>query len=148
MIGDSGSTIGVPMRQGYDHSSGALQSSVPGARSGFRFRGCTAHSLQDRSRPSLFAFSEGFQHDYTLVDVAERVSLLFKVVGVAYGRRNRFAVFQDENSKNPALFSRPSVSSQKSVPKEVDHRKVAVPAAMVDEVQFLFVPEPVKSAKA
>ena len=44
--------------------------------------------------------------------------------------------------------SRPSVGSQKSIPKEVDHSKIAVRATMVDEVQFLFASEPGKSLKA
>ena len=42
----------------------------------------------------------------------------------------------------------PSVSPQKPVPKKVDHRKIAVSVAVVDEVQFLPAPEPGISPKA
>ncbi len=36
----------------------------------------------------------------------------------------------------------PSVGSEKSVPEEVNHRKVGVRVQMMDEVKLLFAPKP------
>jgi hypothetical protein len=62
-------------------------------------------------------------------------------------RKRKYDATMVRISEISALFGRTSISSQKPIPKEIDHRKIAVLTAMMDEVKFLFVPEPVKSTK-
>src|SRR3954451_8037142 len=45
-------------------------------------------------------------------------------------------------NSNISFIVAASVSSEKSVPKEVDHRKIAGRVQMVDEVKLLLAPEP------
>jgi hypothetical protein len=42
----------------------------------------------------------------------------------------------------------PSVSSEKPVPEEIDHREIAVRVQMVDEVKLLLAPEPREACEA
>ena len=42
----------------------------------------------------------------------------------------------------------PSIGTENPIPKEVNHRKIAVRVAVMNEVQFLFPSEPSKSLKS
>ena len=39
------------------------------------------------------------------------------------------------------------IGTEKPIPEEIDHREVAVPMAVVDEMELLLSPEPRKTAK-
>jgi hypothetical protein len=40
-----------------------------------------------------------------------------------------------------------AISAEKPIPKEIDHGEIAVPLAMVDEMELLLASEPQKAAK-
>jgi hypothetical protein len=39
------------------------------------------------------------------------------------------------------------IGAEKPIPEEIDHREIAVPLAVVDEMEFLLSSEPGKAAK-
>src|SRR5262249_33947209 len=43
---------------------------------------------------------------------------------------------------------RPSIGTEDPIPEEMDHREIAVRVPVMNEMQFLFPPEPCKSLKA
>jgi hypothetical protein len=40
-----------------------------------------------------------------------------------------------------------AIGAEKPIPEKIDHRKIAVPMAVVDEMEFLLSSEPGKAAK-
>ena len=40
-----------------------------------------------------------------------------------------------------------AIGAEKPIPEEIDHREIAVPMAVVDEMELLLSPEPRKAAK-
>jgi hypothetical protein len=62
------------------------------------------------------------------------------------GRRpllNRIAV--TECGINISMLS--AIGAEKPIPEEIDHREIAVPMAVVDEMELLLLSEPGKAAK-
>jgi len=40
-----------------------------------------------------------------------------------------------------------AIGAEKPIPEEIDHREIAVPVAVVDEMELLLSPKPGKAAK-
>jgi hypothetical protein len=56
---------------------------------------------------------------------------------------------QPKGSVRLSLSSiRPSIGTENPIPEEMDHREIAVRVPMMNEVQFLFPPEPCKPLKS
>jgi len=106
-------------------------------------------SLSSRAKSTIgFTFHESFRRNMQAVRGSGQT-----YAACPKAARPRSAAWPSGNRlpaklRESRLLHRPSVGSQKPIPKEVDHCKIAVRTAMVDEVQFLFASEPGKSLKA
>ena len=73
-----------------------------------------------------------------LIEEARRRSVRFRLDEVAVTQRMSQCILQ--------IFDK-AIGAEQPIPEEIDHRKIAVPIAVVDEMELLLSSEPGKAAK-